>query len=233
MEEKMRKMQEDGRQKIKALDEKRIGQLLTRNFKLKSLKKFMLTAELSAMILAGATVGVEGYKILHTPVESNASTVYEEADTTTLENAPDEVIICYLNESISEMKKYVYPKDDNGEIISSQNGDDLVQSVKDSYFFPAMSSYEDYRETQDEACHDRFIQYAKEQDKRVRQINEKLGFNKSIYRFAKYIDGEVCVPYPEVINNSTLPANGHIKDDIVYVPANTLSEEEAITLGND
>lgn len=225
MEKKqMEKMQEEAKIKLNEYYNKKAMGIVVRDFKMKKLKKALLTTKLVSMLLIGGIAGEKiGEKVNQPQTESS---VYEQMDTTSLSEASDEVIIAYVGSSFLDFEKYV----GQGDTPATQ---ELVDSVKDSYYVPVMRAYSDYEETKDESYYDEFKKNVRAYENRVTDFSPSFGFNKSIYKYAKSIDGEVCVPYTGIIDDSTIPSNAHVVDRVVYVPVNTLSDEEAMKLGNE
>ena len=222
MEDRMKQMQEEGRRNLKILNEKKIGRLIANDIRMKRLKKAILTTKLAAIILVSAAVGEKVGEKINQP--ETKSSMYSSIETTSLSQASDEVIIDYVNSSFGDFSKYVG---------GSEAGLETVESVKESYYVPVMRSYNDYEETKDETYHDEFKKNVQNYEERVSQFSNNFSFDKSIYKYAKSIDGEVCVPYTGIIDDSTIPANAHVIDRVVYVPTNELTNEEAKALGND
>lgn len=206
--------------KIKTLDEKISMKHVLDNLKYKRFKKVELTIRLMTLALTSGFIGADINQYTNKP--DNTSSIYSSIDTINLSDANDEVVIDYLNNSFSKFSDY---------ISTDANANEKIEAIKLSYLTPALESYTDYKETNDEKYHERFKKIAKEYESAVVTYNSNFSFDKSIYKYAKSIDGNVYVPYSGVIDNSTLPNNYKIDNNIIYIPINDNGEIKS--LGND
>ena len=223
MDDKLMRMKEDAIKKLKELDDKQSMRYVVGNLKVKRFKKFLL---LSLTISAMTMSGLLGYNIGKINVNKNYSTVYSDLERNTLYNASDEVIIGYLNGSFSDFCDYV----NQGDSVNAQN---KINELKESYFDPSMGLYDDYVETKNEEFHKKFKQKVFEYENVVSNFNQNFAFENSIYKYAKNIDGKLCVPYTDIITDSTLPENSYVEDNIVYVPINMVNKADVKSLGDD
>ena len=209
---------ENIKKEIERLDKKISMRYAVNNLKIKSFKKVQLTIKLATLALASAFVGAGINSHIN---KGNDSSIYSSIKTTDLYSAEDEVIVDYVKSSFSDLSDYV---------SEDMNSNDIIESINVSYYSPVLESYTDYKETNDEKYHDNFIDLAKKYEDRVITYNSNLSFDNSIYKYAKYIDGSVCIPYSKVIDNSTLPEGYKVDNNIVYIP---IDVKDAKTLGND
>ena len=221
-EERLKKAQE----KINEIDARRRIYHIVDNITFRKFKKVQLTVNLASMAIIGAIGGYNLHSYMN-PNSFSKSSIYKTIDSEcNLDNASDEIIINYMNSSLSQLNDYVSEGNINGSL-------DQLEAFRSSYYIPVMQSYEDYKETNDENYYKKFKKNVKDYEDRIVDYNENFSFDKSIYKYAKYFDGEVFVPYTGIVENSTIPSNAHIDNNIIYVPVNTLSKEEIRTLGND
>ena len=216
---------ENVKKKIEELDKRISMRYVINNLKFKKFKNIQIAVTLTSMLAAGA-LGYNTHKYVD-PNNFKQSSVYESIEpTNSLDEATDEVIINYINGSFSDFCDYVGQGSSNGNV-------DQIEAFKSSYYIPTLEAYDDFKETNNQDYYNKFKKSAKEYENRIVDYNTNLAFDKTIYKYAKYIDGEVYVPYNGVIDNSTLPTSAKVEDNVVYVPLNTLDKYEARSLGND
>lgn len=204
---------------IKELDQRISMRQVIDNLKYKRFKKIELYVRLATLMITSGIVGAKLNEYLS--IDNNKSSIYETIeDTNSFESASDEIIIDYMKSSLSNLNDYM-----NEDL----NVDDKINSLITTYYEPAMDAYTLYSQTNDDKYHDEFKKNASNYQDRIIQYNSNLSFDKSLYKYAKYINGKVCVPYSYKIDNSTLPDNYEIDNNIVYIPLNS----ESKTLGNE
>lgn len=145
--------------------------------------------------------------------------------TSQIGDAQDEVIIEYIDAAELQCENYM---SNAAEEFSQQQ----IQTLYNSYYAPAMQAYTAYIESNEidrkDILHDEFIKEAKEFDREVSEINTAFAFDNSIYSRAKYIDGEVCIPYVGDMDKID-GYEYHVDPDnrnVIYIPLSQLKEEE-------
>lgn len=213
-------------ERIRELDSKISMRHVISNLKIKRFKNVQIAVSLASMAIVGAIGGYNTHKYLD-PNKFKQSSIYGEIEPTkSIDEASDEVVINYINGSFSDFSDYV----SQGSTTSSL---DQVEAFRTSYYIPTLQAYDDYRETNNQDYYNKFRKSARDYENRIVDYSPNLAFDKTIYKYAKYIDGEVYVPYTGIIDNSTLPENSKVEKNVVYVPLNTLNKEEVKTLGDD
>ncbi len=193
------------------------------SLKLKKIKKTLLTISLSASMIASGIMGAGIQKELSKNSDKTSSIYDTITPTEGLYNAPDEVIIEYVNSSFSDFNEYV----NYGYQDVAQN---WINAMQESYYNPVMRSYYDYKETNDDNYYKEFKNNALKYEERLIEYKESFSFDNSIYKYAKCIDGEVCVPYAGIISDSTLPQNSYVDNQIVYIKVSDLTKEQENSL---
>ena len=210
---------------IEEIDKRISMRYVVNNLKFKNFKNIQIAVTLTSILAAGA-LGYNTHKYLD-PNNFKQSSVYESIEPiNNIDEANDEVVINYINGSFSDFCDYVGQGNTSASV-------DQVEAFRTSYYIPTLEAYDDFKETNNQDYYNKFKKSAREYENRIIDYNPNLAFNKTIYKYAKYIDGELYVPYDHIIDNSTLPSNAKVEENIVYVPLNTLDKYEAKTLGND
>ena len=210
---------------IEEIDKRISMRYVVSNLKFKNFKNIKIAVTIASLLASGA-LGYNTHKYLD-PNNFKMSSIYENIEPTKdLDEASDEVIINYINGSFNEFCDYVNQGSASANI-------DQIEAFKSSYYIPTLQAYDDFKETNNQDYYNKFKKYANDYENRIKDYNSNLAFNKTIYKYAKYIDGETYIPYDKVIDDSTLPSNAKVDNGVIYVPLNTLDKSEARILGND
>ena len=208
------------KKKIQELDSKIAMRHIVSKLKYNNFKKVQLAVSLSAFALA---IGLSDAGMNRLLNQNNESSVYSTIDEkNNLNNADDEVVVEYVKDSFSKFSDYI-----SDDMLANEK----IEALNVSYYEPVLTSYSNYKETNKEDDYKLFKKSVSNYEDRIMDYNTSLSFDNSIYKYAKYINGKVCIPYKEIIDNSTLPEGYEVYDNVVYVPIG--SNENNKTFGND
>ena len=188
--------------------------------KYKNFKKVQLAVSLSAFALAIGLSDAGMNRLLNQNVESSIYNTIDENNS--LNDADDEVIVEYVKDSFSKFSDYI-----SMDMLANEK----IEALNVSYYEPVLVSYSNYKASNKEEDYKTFKKDAINYEERIIDYNKSLSFNNSIYKYAKSINGKVCIPYKEIIDNSTLPEGYEVYNGVVYIPIE--KEENIKTFGND
>lgn len=162
--------------------------------------------------------------------QNKKTQAYENMDKTCkIDDANYEIIDAYLDYAIKNINNLPYEQTKKEEVINSiKNG--IYEEAKRS-----ISDYKDSKEEEKDFFYKEFRNKTKEFDEKISNLNNDLAFSNTIFSYAKYINGEVCVPTLIITNSNKINNVKIIDSDIksIYVPLSSLSEEENKTFKND
>ena len=201
------------------------------NWKQKQIKRYKLGIKIGELaIIAGLSFGAgtlvddNGHIAVEKNTDANA---YENLASNTIDQAQAEVVMAYIDESYKQYVDYISQ-------ASEMVAQDQIAAFYSTYYKPVMDAYGSYIGTneidQKEYYYKTFIFNAKNYNYKISKINKKYSFDQSDYRYARYIDGQVCLPYNGEVNAGVIsedyvvdPENGNI-----YIPMK--KESDSISL---
>ena len=221
MSKSLSEMKKEAKEQNFIIDSKKAVRYIVNDFRLRKFKKIELAMGLAALSLTSGITGALIEKNINTGNDISISS--EETYTKKLNEADDEVAIEYVKDSFLKLIDYI----NEG---NAPDANETIETLKTSYYDPIFSAYDDYKETGNEQFYKNFKSNASDYEKRILDYNASLSFDKSEYRDAKCINGNVVVPYSNMTDN-VLPDGYVIDNNMVYVPINT--NEDNKSLGND
>lgn len=162
--------------------------------------------------------------------KNRISTVYDSGENkNTIENVDSEVLRVYSDYVMNEYQKTLS--------FDEATNEKQLNAFKDTYYYPLREALDDYK-----YCDSKDKDLYKEQlnkksnafNDTITKLRNNLSFSNTVFSRAKYIDGEVCVPSPYIIENSELSNNQVIDPDdnkSIYIPISELSEDDIKSLG--
>ena len=181
----------------------------------KRIKRYKLGMKIGELVIlaglsfgAGTLIDEKGNISIEKNTDANT---YENLDSNSIDQAQAEVIKAYIDESYVKCTDYLSQA---SQLVAQSE----IEAFYNTYYQPVMDAYYSYTATDEidkkEYYYKDFISKAKYYNDKISKINKNYSFDKSNYRYAKFIDGQVCLPYyGEVVG-------GVISEDYVVDPEN-------------